>query len=262
MDNSVDKWVAVHIFVQKLSVFMQICCINVNYVKRGQYLVKVNSTKLYAVLLALLIVSQLICMAVLYADSYSSVDLGYTFVIDAGHGGIDGGVTGVSGSVESVLTLQYALELGELLEYRNFGVVYTRTTYSGLYGLPTSGFKRRDMEARRDIILDADADIVISIHMNWYSDSSRCGAQVFYQEGYDSALADSVQNSINSLTGKSYSALAGDYYICNCTDVSSIIVECGFLSNSEEEQLLLTDSYRQQLMYAVMCGVLGYMYSL
>ncbi len=223
---------------------------------------KVNYTKLYAVLLALLMVSQLTVMAVLYIDSYSCVDLGYTFVIDAGHGGIDGGVTGVAGSVESNLTLQYALELGALLECRNFGVVYTRTTDNGLYGLPTSGFKRRDMEARRDIILDADADIVISIHMNWYSDSSRCGAQVFYQEGCDGALADSVQNSINSVTGKSYSALTGDYYICSCTDVTSIIVECGFLSNAEEEQLLLTDSYRAELMYAVMCGVLLYMYSL
>lgn len=223
---------------------------------------KINSTKLYAVLLAVLIVSQMLLMAVLYMDSYTGVDIGYTFVIDAGHGGIDRGVTGVSGSVESVLTLQYALELGALLECRGFGVVYTRTTDSGLYGLPTSGFKRRDMEARRDIILESDADIVISIHMNWYSDSSRCGAQVFYQEGYDSTLADSVQNSINSLTGKSYSALSGDYYICSCTDIASIIVECGFLSNAEEEQLLLTDSYRAELMYAVMCGVLLYMYTL
>ncbi len=218
--------------------------------------------RLLAIVMAILVVAQLITMAVVYVNISPMPDNSLVFVIDAGHGGIDSGVTGVAGSVESQLTLQYALELEELLVQRAFTVVQTRTTSAGLYGLPTSGFKRRDMEARRDIILSAEADVVISIHMNYYSDSSRSGPQVFFQEGADSALADSVQSSLNSMTGNSHSALSGDYYICNCSAVPSIIVECGFLSNAEEEQLLLDDDYRQQLMTAVCNGVLLYLYSL
>ncbi len=221
-----------------------------------------NRGRLYAILLTVLMVANVVCMVLLYSSRYSSVELGYTFVIDAGHGGIDSGVVGDSGITESSLTLLYANQLGGLLEDRAFGVVYTRTTSDGLYGLATSGFKRRDMEARRDIILDADADMVISIHMNYYSASSRSGPQVFYQEGSDSTLATSVQNALNDFTGNSHEALSGDYYICNCTDVPSIIVECGFLSNFTEEQLLITDSYRQELCYAIMVGVLQHLYSL
>lgn len=221
-----------------------------------------NRGRLYAILLAVLMVANIVCMVLLYSSSYSSVQLGYTFVIDAGHGGIDSGVVGASGVTESTLTLQYALELGAMLEDRAFCVVYTRTNSCGLYGNTSSGFKRRDMEARRDIILDADADIVISIHMNYYSDSSRSGPQVFYQEGCDSTLADSVQNALNSMTGNSHDALTGDYYICNCSSVPSIIVECGFLSNIDEEQLLLSDDYCYQLCYTIMCGVMMYLYSL
>jgi len=183
--------------------------------------------------------------------------------IDAGHGGIDGGVVGVGGSKESVLNLSYAKALGKAFEERGFGVVYTRKTDAGLYGIATKGFKQRDMAKRKQIIVQSNAKLVVSIHMNNYSDSSRSGPQVFFQKGSEQgqALACSIQNALNKFTGNSHQALSGDFYICRCADVPSVIVECGFVSNPTEEQLLLNDSYRDALVEEIFVGVMMFLYS-
>ena len=173
-------------------------------------------------------------------------------VLDAGHGGIDGGVSGVSTKVsESEINLAISKKLGKLFEDSGFTVVQTRRSNGGLYGFLGAGFKRRDMQAREKIIKEANPTLVISIHQNNFSDHSRRGAQVFYYMGREQSkeFACYIQDGLNSMAEnvKKSSALSGDYYVLKVSPCPAIIVECGFLSNEQDEKLLLSDDYQQKL---------------
>ena len=119
------------------------------------------------------------------------------------------------------------------------------------------------MEKRAEIINSSNACVVISVHQNFFSQTSRRGAQVFYRE--DSAqsklLAAYVQTSLNAMPEcvKKGCQLAEDYFMLNCSDVPSVIVECGFLSNPEDEALLLTEEYRGKIAAAIASGVLSFL---
>ena len=169
-------------------------------------------------------------------------------VLDAGHGGIDPGVVGTDTGVrESELNLSVVKILEELFAEAGFCVVLTRTGAGGLYGLPVGSCKQRDMQARRRVIEESrpniefiEANAVISVHQNSFpADRSRRGGQVFYRQGDAAArtLAEGIQRQLNALGGGRYEPLAGDYYVLNCTRYTSVIVECGFLSNPQEEAL-------------------------
>lgn len=191
----------------------------------------------------------------------------FTVVIDAGHGGIDGGVSGITTGVkESELNLDIARKLKTKFDKSGAKTVMTRKTEAGLYGIYSKGFKRRDMLKRKQITLNAKADVFVSIHLNYYSSPSRRGAQVFYKidEEKSKSLADIVQAELNG--GKEcerdYTALAGDYYVLNEADCAAILCECGFLSNAEDEKLLLTDEYRDEIAEKIFNGIEKYRFSL
>lgn len=218
-------------------------------------------------ILLVLIVAQLCLTALLCVQNLPAKDatlIDFTIVIDAGHGGIDGGVVGVDGVKESTLNLAYAKQLGEIFELSGFNVVYTRKSEGGLYGLANKGFKLRDMKARKQIIDDARPNLVISVHMNKFSQSYRKGPQVFYQEGKEGGrvLAESLQKVFNDYTGNNHEAIAGDFYVCREVDCPSVIVECGFLSNAEECAELQTESYRKLICDYIFSGVMLYLYSM
>lgn len=191
----------------------------------------------------------------------------FTVVIDAGHGGIDGGVSGITTGVkESELNLDIARKLKTKFDKSGAKTVMTRKTEAGLYGIYSKGFKRRDMQKRKQITLNAKADVFVSIHLNYYSSPSRRGAQVFYKidDEKSKSLADIVQAELNG--GKEcerdYTALAGDYYVLNEADCAAILCECGFLSNAEDEKLLLTDEYRAEIAEKIFNGIEKYRFSL
>ena len=191
----------------------------------------------------------------------------FTVVIDAGHGGIDGGVSGITTGVkESELNLDIARKLKAKFDKSGAKTVMTRKTEAGLYGIYSKGFKRRDMQKRKQITLNAKADVFVSIHLNYYSSPLRRGAQVFYKtdEEKSKSLADIVQAELNG--GKEYerdyTALAGDYYVLNEADCAAILCECGFLSNAEDEKLLLTDEYRAEIAEKIFNGIEKYRFSL
>ena len=191
----------------------------------------------------------------------------FTVVIDAGHGGIDGGVSGITTGVkESELNLDIARKLKAKFDKSGAKTVMTRKTEAGLYGIYSKGFKRRDMQKRKQITLNAKADVFVSIHLNYYSSPSRRGAQVFYKiDGEESkSLADIVQAELNGgkECGRDYTALAGDYYVLNEADCAAILCECGFLSNAEDEKLLLTDEYRAEIAEKIFNGIEKYRFSL
>lgn len=190
-----------------------------------------------------------------------------TIVVDAGHGGIDNGVQGiVTGNDEADINLAISRFLRGQFAAAGFNCIMTRTTQSGLYGNTSAGFKKRDMEARKKIIEDYDADMVISVHQNFCPLPSRRGGTVFYSKSSASsaALAANIQAELNAMEkcGAKNSALIGDYYMLKCTESPSVIVECGFLSNSEDDRLLGEESYQRAVAYAIFKGAVSYLSNL
>ena len=186
-----------------------------------------------------------------------------TVVIDAGHGGIDAGVLGISTKTkESEINLYIAKYLRGYFADAGFNAVLTRTTQGGLYGTSTKGFKMRDMKKRKQIIEENNADMVISIHQNYCPIPSRRGAQVFFDKGseYGKIFADCVQNSLNEMKEcvKQNTPLVGDYYMLKCTPNPSILVECGFLSNTLDEAQLITAEYQKAIAYAIFKGAVAF----
>ena len=186
----------------------------------------------------------------------------FTIVIDAGHGGKDGGAVGkVTGITENELNLQYAEILKEICENMGIKVVMTRSDLNGLYSPLASNKKKSDMQKRQEIIEQSGADLVVSVHMNAFPLASSRGAHVFYGLGNESGkeLAQSIQTFLHESFEYAKSLPnEGDFFILNCTPLPGALVEFGFLSNPEEEQLLLTESYRKDMCYAVLCGILQF----
>lgn len=190
----------------------------------------------------------------------------FTIVIDAGHGGIDSGATGVlTKNKESDLNLDISLKLGQKLEQIGLNVVYTRTTQDGLYGTTDSGYKRRDMEKRRSIVKSSCCDLVVSIHLNKFSDPNRRGAQVYYQQSDATSLplAKSIQDVLNQninqpQQGRGFTPSQGDFWMCKIVK-PAVIVECGFLSNQKDDLLFDTTEYREQIAYLIFDGIVSYL---
>ena len=183
------------------------------------------------------------CGAAASAVSSSSSVSEKVIVIDAGHGGVDAGVLGINTKTrESDINIAIAKQLKGYFVNAGFAVVMTRKTNAGLYGAPTKGFKMRDMKKRKQIIEESGADMVISEH----------------QSG--KALADCIQKSLNALNEgiKPNEALAGDYYMLKCTQSPSVIVECGFLSNTEDEKLLTSSEHQKEIAYAIFKGAVSF----
>lgn len=195
-----------------------------------------------------------------------AIDDGLKIVVDAGHGGIDGGVSGVkTGIKESDLNLQIALKLGGRLKENGFFVTQTRKTESGLYGTTAKGFKKRDMEKRKEIIEKAKPSFVLSVHQNRFPSASSRGAVVFYKTGDEASktLALLMQERLNALYEekgvKGRKCASGEYFILECADCPSVLVECGFLSSPLDEALLLSDGFQEELISAVTSSVVAYL---
>lgn len=177
--------------------------------------------------------------------------------IDAGHGGEDGGAVGSgTGVVEAGLNLEYALALREELYKRGYDVVMTREDGEAL-----GRGKRADMSARRELINSSEADILVSIHMNKFTDSSVRGSMAFYMEGSSEGekLATCVIEAVCANTGQDKRlANPGDYYVLRESDMPAVIVECGFLSNKGDETLLQTKEHMTALVSGIADGVAEY----
>ena len=168
---------------------------------------------------------------------------------------------GASGVSESELNLKYAQTLQSLCEEFGVGVVMTRSDMNGLYDETASNKKRSEMEKRKEIINSSGADLMISIHMNSFPLSSCEGAYVFYAKGSDEGfdLAKSIQTSLcKSVESARDYVTVGDYFVLNYSSIPSALVECGFLSNPQEEARLLDENYRKEFCYSLLVGILSY----
>lgn len=190
--------------------------------------------------------------AVTTAAQNRPVERQVTFVIDAGHGGIDGGATSCTGALESGINLQIALRLNDLFHFLGHQTVMIRSTDTSIYtqGNTIAAQKVSDLKERVRIVNETQGAILISIHQNTFSDSRYSGAQVFYADTPGSReLAQQLQSR---LSPKRQCKGAGSIYLLQNIEKTGILIECGFLSNPEEEAKLRDPGYQQYI-----CGVIS-----
>jgi len=187
--------------------------------------------------------------------------MGYTVVLDAGHGGIDGGAVGTkTGVVEAGLNLTMVKLIQSGLEARGVRVLLTRTDEEAL-----AKGKKADMQARKKIMNEPGVDVVVSIHMNKFSDTSVKGPMAFYMKGSEEGrrLAELVITAVCEAVGSPVrKANPGDFFMIRESPSPSVLVECGFLSNEGEELRLQDPQYQRTLAGGVITGVMQYLESM
>lgn len=186
---------------------------------------------------------------------------GVVIVLDPGHGGYDQGCQGATGTLEAPVNLSVSLLLRDELIRYGAQVVLTREVDSSLVDPGASGNrKKQDMALRREVIEDAGAHMVLSIHMNYNNSSKFSGPQVYYRENSaeGQALAKTIQDAFLEIAPNNIRRHAvGDFYMLNIREASAL-VECGFLSNPTEESLLTTTQYQQDVARVIAQGVVAY----
>lgn len=174
-------------------------------------------------------------------------------------------MTGASGITEKELNLVYAKKLESLLTKAGYRVVQTRTTEAGLYDEGETHKKAQDMQRRCAVIEQEKPLLAVSIHQNSYpQDTSVCGPQVFYYEhsADGEGLAACIQNCINEQLAVQRPRVQkgnASYYILKRSASTTVIVECGFLTNPEEEAKLQEEEYQDKMVQAICDGILQYL---
>lgn len=194
----------------------------------------------------------------------STVQVSQTILVDAGHGGTDPGMIGTGGLEEKGINLQIAMKLKSVLESKGYTVVMIREEDKGLYEENSRNKKAQDMQQRIAMIRECRPALCVSIHQNSYQDPAVYGPQVFYYE--DSAqgkeLAELIQAELNQgLEVARPRTAKGNktYYLLKRSESVLNIVECGFLTNPEEAELLQTESYQKKVAEAVARGIEAYL---
>ncbi len=189
-------------------------------------------------------------------------------IIDPGHGGIDGGAVGASGTVEKDINLQIALKLKSKLSILGYKVVMTRETDISIHDADASTVRQKkasDLKNRLALTKLYPDSILISIHQNIIDIPSVRGAQVFYSPNKASSkvLAEYIQSALNAEmhSGKprNVTAAGSNLYLFYNAQNTAVLVECGFLSNREEEILLCSDNYQDMLAKTICIAVLTYL---
>ena len=180
------------------------------------------------------------------------------------HGGNDPGKVGTDGTLEKDINLQIAQRLKKKLQEEGLEVVLTRESDRNLAEEDASSQKVSDLKHRVELIGETDPRLVVSIHQNSYTDASARGAQVFYYSGSGEGeeLADLLQKHLIETADPSNTREAKEnasYYMLKRTPVVTVIAECGFLSNPEEEQLLQEEDYQEKIAEALCRGVMEYL---
>ena len=192
---------------------------------------------------------------------------GRIVVIDAGHGDPDGGAVSKRGTVESELNLKVAQLLEKQLGSRGYKVIMTRETEDGIHTEKSKTIrekKKEDMQNRLEIVNSSGADIFVSIHMNLFQSEKYRGAEVLYSDKFENSLllAELIQAELVAIdpdnqprqTKKADSSI----FLMKNAEIPAVLVECGFLSNVEEEKLLKDEEYQERLAGAICDGIVQY----
>ncbi len=184
-----------------------------------------------------------------------------TAIIDAGHGGKDGGAVGADGTLEKDLNLEISNILCELMRVSGYNVVMTRTSDSMLTTDDGRGSeKTRDLKQRLTIASRYPDALMISIHCNKFPSEKCKGLQVYHSKGeLAEKTAKSIQDSVTSIlqpsNNRKVKQADSSIYLLDRAVTPSVLIECGFLSNSEECALLNDNAYRKKLVLSILCGI-------
>ena len=233
---------------------------------------KIGKKSIIAIITAFLI----ILSAMLYltfmanfsaAEASSMPSTQKTVIVDAGHGGDDGGAIGIDGTVEKDINLDIALKLEKILKFYGFNVIMTRTQDVMTCDDGLDSLRKRkisDIHNRFELMRKNPDAIFISVHQNKFEDSSQHGTQVFYSGNDERSkeLAEAIQTSVtltlqrknDRVVKKSGSGI----YLLYHAKIPAVIVECGFISNSDEVKKLKDESYRMKLAILIADGLLKY----
>lgn len=187
-------------------------------------------------------------------------------VIDPGHGGVDPGAVSKNGIKEDEINLKIALNLKRLIEQSGGVVIMTRETDKGLYTSKSNTLrqmKTEDLHNRKQLIEDSGSQVFISIHLNSFIRPSYYGAQTFYKKGSKDSehFALIIQKELKNILDKENNRqpqYRDDVFLLNEVTIPSVLVECGFLSNSKEEQLLIDETYQEKIAWSIYIGVMNY----
>ena len=179
------------------------------------------------------------------------------------------GAESSKGTTEAETNLKIALKLQNLLEQSGATVILTRSDEKAIFDIDSKNLKQKkisDIHNRVKIGNESSADIFVSIHLNKIPQSQYDGWQTFYKNGSEEGakLAKSIQNSLNEAIEKENNREAKtieNIYIIKHIEIPTTIVECGFLSNPEEEQKLLEDQYQNKLAWGIYNGIINYFYN-
>lgn len=191
-----------------------------------------------------------------------------TIVLDAGHGIPDEGAQSSNGTTEAQTNLKITLKVQNLLEQSGCNVILTRSDENAIYDLDKKTLKEKkisDIHNRVKIGNESSADLFVSVHLNKIPQPQYYGWQCFYKEGNEQStkLAKSIQMNLNEAIQKENKRVAmkiDNIYIVKHVEIPISIVECGFLSNPEEEKQLLEDEYQDRLAWGIYTGIMDYFY--
>lgn len=232
--------------------------------------------KLYLITIPVIICALILYSTCRYTDEKSaSVNTDTektlpTIIIDAGHGGFDGGTSADDGTIEKDINLKISLYLCDYLNFFGFNTVLTRDKDESLEsdGLNTIREKKSsDIHNRMDLMKNTDNALFVSIHQNHYSVEKYRGLQVFYSPTFSdesSQLAQSIQDTVTKLlqpeNERQIKMCGTSVYLMYNAVKPAVLVECGFLSNYDESQLLKTEEYQKKIAFCIALGIQDYVF--
>lgn len=190
-----------------------------------------------------------------------------TVIIDAGHGGEDGGAVGVNGCFEKDINLNISKTLSEMLKCFRINVIMTRTEDILLYDRNADymGHKKSlDLKARLNVAKEHPDAIFVSIHMNTFPQEKYNGLQVYYTKNNPQSkllakeIRDSVRTHLQPENKRETKAADSSIYLLNRAPSTAVLVECGFLSNTEECNKLSSEEYQKQLAFTLLLSIINY----
>lgn len=230
---------------------------------------KIILIKKKIIVLVVIAIIILIVFTNIHNDSVPVVSLpilNKVIALDAGHGGFDPGAVGDQGKNEDDLNLEIVLRVRRLIEQSGGIVILTRETDEGLITEKSDTYRKKkneDLRNRRILINNSEPDVFLSIHLNSFPQSRYFGAQTFYKKGCDKSklLSEIIQQELRNVLDKNNTRKPqsrDSIYLLREVDVPSVLIECGFMSNSREEKLLNNPKYQEKIAWAVYIGLIRY----
>lgn len=232
--------------------------------------------KIYLPLISAIIVALILnTVTYFYSSEKASIDSGTAnkipvIIIDAGHGGFDGGAVANDGTIEKDINLKISFYLQEYLELSGFETIMTRYEDTSLEDDGLNSIRQKktsDIHNRLKLMDETDNSIFISIHQNKYHIEKYSGLQVFYSPEFSeesSELARNIQENVTEIlqphNERQIKKCGTSVYLIYNAVKPAVLVECGFLSNYNETELLKTDIYQRKLAFSIASGIQDYVY--